>query len=457
MDRIDIHGRKRRLKLALSSIRGSEEISDRNKEDILTFCEYCSAVGLSIERVDHYAWILKKIGELFNKDFRKAAKQDIIELLRKIELREISAWTKHDYRVTLRKFYKWLRNSEEYPEEVNWIKVNVGLRNTKLPEQLLNEKDVEKLIKACPDPQMKALVAVLWETGFRVGELLNLNIKHVEFDERFARLVVDGKTGMRRVIVLLAWPYLNSWLNLHPLKDDRTAPLWITRAGTPMNYVNLRKRLQILAKKTKIKKPVNPHTFRHSRATFLAQHLTEAQMSQYLGWIPGTKMAAVYVHLSGRDLEQPMLKLYGLENEDKPKEALLKPSKCWKCGAMNPTDASVCTQCGVFLKVEAAVQAEQDREKELDEFKNRLTEMEREMERLRLHSAPVTNAPKLTDKEIDRIIENRKELLRKLEEQGLVTHVTTDSEGNLRILNHVDMGLDEKEHLKMRGKRKAAS
>lgn len=55
------------------------------------------------------------------------------------------------------------------------------------------------------------------------------------------------------------------------------------------------------ARKTKIRKRCNPHIFRHSRATLLAQHLTEAQLKQVFGWTQSSKMASVYVHLSGRD------------------------------------------------------------------------------------------------------------------------------------------------------------
>ena len=55
---------------------------------------------------------------------------------------------------------------------------------------------------------MKVLVATLWETGMRAGELLNLRIKHIEPGEKYARIVVNGKTGIRRVIVLFAWPYI---------------------------------------------------------------------------------------------------------------------------------------------------------------------------------------------------------------------------------------------------------
>ncbi|WP_240792460.1 hypothetical protein [Salarchaeum sp. JOR-1] len=52
-----------------------------------------------------------------------------------------------------------------------------------------------------------------------------------------------------------------------------------------------------------LEKPVNPHHFRHSRATYLANYLTEAQMCEWFGWARGSRVPGRYVHLSGRDID----------------------------------------------------------------------------------------------------------------------------------------------------------
>ena len=78
-----------------------------------------------------------------------------------------------------------------------------------------------------------------------------------------------------------------------------------------LDYPAINKRLKEIAERTGIKKPVNPHNFRHSRATYLAKKLTEAQMCQYFDWVQGSKMPATCVHLSGRDLDDAILKIHG--------------------------------------------------------------------------------------------------------------------------------------------------
>jgi len=59
----------------------------------------------------------------------------------------------------------------------------------------------------------------------------------------------------------------------------------------PMRYKSFANILKDLAKKAGIKKKVNPHNFRHSRATHLAGKLPEAVMKEFFGWAQSSKMA----------------------------------------------------------------------------------------------------------------------------------------------------------------------
>jgi len=187
--------------------------------------DFCFAEGLSVEWVEHYLHILNKLAERMRGmgvGFADAGRDGLVELVGWVERRDISEWTKHDYKVALKKFYKWLGGGEQYPPEVRWIRASVK-RNGRLPEELLSEEDVERLIGAARHPRDRALIAVLYESGCRVGELLTLRIRHVKFDKNGARLIVDGKMGMRRLIIVASSPYLAAWLNVHPMGDDPDA------------------------------------------------------------------------------------------------------------------------------------------------------------------------------------------------------------------------------------------
>ena len=105
-------------------------------------------------------------------------------------------------------------------------------------------------------------------------ELLNLRLKNVQFEDGYARLIVEGKTGRRMVPLIFSSPILAEWINNHPLRYDPESPLWPkkTKIDEPMNYTLARKLLQNLGRKAKIKKRMNPHSFRHARATLLSKN-----------------------------------------------------------------------------------------------------------------------------------------------------------------------------------------
>ena len=86
-------------------------------------------------------------------------------------------------------------------------------------------------------------------------------------------------------------------------------------------------------------------------------------------------MPQIYVHMSGRDLDRPILRLYGFEEEEAEKmKPELKPAVCWKCGSLNVADASVCSSCGSFLNLEATIRADEERKKRFEEITAKLEE-----------------------------------------------------------------------------------
>jgi integrase len=357
----DPHNYKGRLKAALRKLKESD-ISEENKKTIIEFHNYCFAEGLTIPRVAKYVCTLRIISSLLRIDFKDATKADILNLVRKIEQGNYSEWTKQFYKVALKKFYKWLRQTEDYPPEVKWIKTTVKNKKHKLPEELLTEEDVKRLVEAADHPRDRALVFVLYESGCRIGEILALKIKHVSFDKFGAQIIVDGKTGSRRIRLISSTPVLANWLENHPLRDNPNSLLWVgigTRnKNEPLSYSNVRILLKRLGEKAGIKKAVNPHMFRHSRATFLANHLTEAQMKQYFGWVQGSDMASVYVHLSGRDVDNALLKVYGLRSQEERQESTLKPKDCPRCKRANSAVSKFCNSCGMVLDIKTAIQLE---------------------------------------------------------------------------------------------------
>lgn len=384
----DAHDCKTRLEQILEKIKNDPFISERNKQAIIKFHENCFVEGISAGRIARYMYDLRNLSKWLEKDFEDANRDDIKALIGKIEKKTYHTKksdkevpyqesTKREFKICIRKFYRWLRSSDEYPEEVKWIKLhNKKCGRNRLPEEMLTEEDIKKLINASNNPRDKAFISVLYESGCRIGEIFSLKLKHIKFDQYGAQLLVNGKTGFRRIRIIASAPYLTEWINKHPKNDDSESPLWITRNFQIMKYQAVTTTIKRIAEKVGVKKKTNPHNFRHSRATYLANHLTEAQMKEFFGWIQGSDMASIYVHLSGRDVDNALLKVYGIKNNEEKEESQLKPKNCPRCNEINTFNNKFCSKCGMILDESMKNQKiQQDLErKQADKFLDQMLE-----------------------------------------------------------------------------------
>ncbi len=380
MNKVDIYDFQRRLEQAMDKLR-KDNIGTENIRDISSFSKIKLAKGVSPGRAAKIIHCLRLLAKRLRKPFRQATKDDLIALVGNLERSDYAEHTKYDLKVMLKMFYKWLKgNDESAPPEIAWLKKSKKNLNHKLPEDLLSEDEVLQMVEAAINPRDKTLILVLYETGCRIGELLSLQMKNVNFDQYGAVLRVTGKTGDRRVRIISSAPVLASWLNAHPRANDPDAWLWFQyknnkktdkclRHGTV--YATLKK----IAKRAGIQKKVYPHLFRHSRATALANKLTEAQMKEHFGWVQGSEMAATYVHLSGRDVDNAFLKIHGLVQAENAQEEKLKLRICQRCKDHNSPSSKFCTKCGLPLDEQTMAMIENKREKS-DNLMNKLMDDE---------------------------------------------------------------------------------
>jgi len=320
-----------------------------NTELINEFLNQLFAEGLSKSRILKYANHLIVIARKINKPFKNVERKDAINFLSHLEQSEYAPHTISDYKGVLRRFFRFLGKEEMISD------IKTTLKNTKkkLPEELLTEKEVKRMIEVATHPRNKVTIALLYEGGLRIGELASLQLKNIEFDEYGAVIKVKGKTGERRVRLVLSSSLLSKWVEMHPERDNPNAPLLVNLSTNykkiGITYRGLSNVINRIAEKAGVKKHITPHLFRHSRATHLARELTEAEMNEYFGWVQGSDMPATYVHLSGRDIDDKILQIHGLKPKDAAKEGKLKPKECPRCKYINSPTDRFCGRCGTVL------------------------------------------------------------------------------------------------------------
>ena len=270
----------------------------------------------------------------------------------------VSPATLKGYVVSLSVFFKYLKGEENGKSFVN-IRVKVPFTSVK-EEELLTRADIRRMLDIATNERDRALVAVFYSSGARMGELCGLRLKDVHISHFGASLRVKGKTGERVIDIFLGMPELQAWLNVHPLKHDPMAPLFVTLYPRGGGHVALSpKTIQGFFKRLGSRagiddKKLNPHSFRHARATDAASMLSVADMNQMFGWTSGSNMSQVYVHSSRERVSNLLAKQEGIEVPDAEPDTVLAV-QCPRCRSVNPAGAVYCCQCSKILDEEFAI------------------------------------------------------------------------------------------------------
>lgn len=264
-----------------------------------------------------------------------------------------SRMSREVFKVYFRQLFKFTKK-DDLVKQLPIKRANMKRSEEISVSDLLSKDDVALLIKAANSFRDKAAVAVIYESGMRKGEFLNMKIKHVGFDKFGGFFTANGKTGPRRIRLIESVPYLQMWLENHPNKDNPEAPLWIARdygkregKNQAMDESTFDSLLRLTAKRAGLKKPINPHWFRHSRLTETSKFLSDGKLKTFAGWTPDSRMASVYVHLSGKDLDEDLLKAAGMQTETTVEKLALAPKPCARCETVNPGTAEYCIKCGL--------------------------------------------------------------------------------------------------------------
>ena len=343
-----------------------------NYPELVDFDKYNIALGLSgetrrtqLKAVRQFLLGARELG-LKGVPSEIADVQKALAKARSINGRPYDPSTYRNIVMYTRKFNKFMGRKDVY-EAVQIPRIT----QDRLPK-ILSEQEVYALIKGAENLRDRAITEVLWETACRVGELVNIRIKDLTFDEHGARIILRGKTGERVGRVVMGKADLLLLINNHPMKSDGNAHVFLGFAGKlgrnhPLETVGVQSIIHKLGEKVLRRDDVHPHMIRHSRATQLSKFLTDRELKILGGWKTDT-MLARYSHLSERDVERKLLLSYGikLDVEEIPKPTLVV-RRC-DCGYENPPTAIYCQECGSSLiSIE-----EQSRIKELEERLSKL-------------------------------------------------------------------------------------
>lgn len=265
-----------------------------------------------------------------------------------------------DYVRFIKRFYLWLIDNEyvNLPyRKVKEIRAPAYNTMTKTVGELFTEDEVFAMIKAAKTPKDKALIALLYEGAFRIGEIGSLTWGDVRFTDWNLQVNTSEKTGKPRYIPLvIARPYLAAWMDAYPKEINDRAFVFLTNIRyEPLQYQGLVKQLRIIAKNAGITKHLTPHIFRHSRVTHLLQRGVSESTIKMICWGNlDTDMLKTYAHLCNGDIDRATAELNGIVPPDIAKQSrALEPKQCPRCFWVNAPTTRSCRSCGLELTPEA--------------------------------------------------------------------------------------------------------
>ncbi len=251
------------------------------------------------------AWLLenRQLGLL------QAVRGDLLSYLAQLVIQGHKPRSSARMLSTLRQFY-------QYALRENWVQQDPSARieAPKLGRPLpttLTENEVEALLQApelddlegCRD---RVMLEVLYATGLRVSELIDLRPEQVSLTQGVVRVV--GKGGKERLVPLgeEAQTWLQNFIPgaRHDLLGDRVCShLFPTRRGSGMTRQAFWYRIKKHALVAGINKKISPHTLRHAFATHLLNHGADLRVVQLLLGHSDLSTTQIYTHVARERLK----------------------------------------------------------------------------------------------------------------------------------------------------------
>lgn len=255
------------------------------EEERLAFEKFLKESGMSDSTISSYITDLKKFSDylkvknIFN--YSQATSKDIDVYINSLIKAGKANSSVLRILATFRKFYKYLY--ENMKIRYNPMDNVISVKSRKKMPSVLTSKEIDLLLSQ-PDITTsrgirdKAMLELLYATGIKVSELINLNISDV--NKYYGYIILNSKKESRIIPIYkkcldILFLYMEESRKDFVVKNDETA-LFLNSAGTSLTRQGVWKIIKKYAELAKIDKDITPHTLRHSFALHLLQNGADA-------------------------------------------------------------------------------------------------------------------------------------------------------------------------------------
>ena len=260
-----------------------QEELDENRAMIESFISSKQIEGCSDRTIKYYKEIIDKFNDSFDKSIKRISTEEIRSYLSNYkETSTCGSTTIDNIRRVLSSFFSWLED-EDYIIKSPIRRIH-RIKTPTTVKEVLTDENLEKLRDECENIRDLSLIELLISTGMRVGELVNLNISNLNFEDRSC--IVLGKGNKEREV------YFDAKTKLHlkeyiSKRNDTNDALFVSlrEPHQRLSISGIELIVRNLGVNTNINK-VHPHKFRRTLATMaIDKGMPVEQVQKLLGHV----------------------------------------------------------------------------------------------------------------------------------------------------------------------------
>jgi integrase/recombinase XerD len=261
-----------------------EEISSIKKE----YENFLKLNNFSLKTIKSYIRIIE---DFLSKSSNNITNEHVKEyILNSIDKKQSTSYIKQKYSA-LKILFRIMNRSKEF-NLPNYKK------ESKIPE-VLNKEETAKIIKSIENPKHQLMIKLMYSSGIRISELLNLKPKDIDI-ERNILIVRNGK-GAKDRITLFSQNLEKELLN-YLLKESPKNYLFESNRNKKYSSKTIEKIIEKNSKKA-INRKIRPHVLRHSFATHLLESGIDIRKIQKLLGHKNLRTTQIYTQIAKSDLE----------------------------------------------------------------------------------------------------------------------------------------------------------
>ncbi len=245
-------------------------------------------------------------------NFKRLTYDDVTDYLIRLKKENYKSTSINRHLSSIRSFYEYLLN-QKIVNNSPFKLVSGPKKEKKLPNYLKYDEFID-LIESCDETPLgirnRMILELLFATGIRVSEAVNIKIKDIDFKNREIR--ITGKGNKMRIVYfnkvcqeVMSKYVLNARQEL--LKGKKCDYLLVNHLGNSLTRRGIADILEKLMKKSAIKHKISPHTLRHTFATLLLNEGMDIREVQELLGHARLSTTSIYTHVSNEELRRVYL------------------------------------------------------------------------------------------------------------------------------------------------------